>query len=178
MAGLKAVKERQGKRGLKELIRAAEDNGYYGPVDPTDIVAKEKYPMEYYLVLLKSYKDMFGDDSLEHLAKTCTEMKGIVGVFLNWFGKPRTVAKNADEHWKQFHDFGRMKGRVSRDHQIVLIGKGTYVDPLYCDMISYYISGVMDKLSDVNDHGITHTKCRSRGDEVCEWTVEWEPYDN
>ena len=172
-ARLRAIQGKQGTSGLRKCIKLMRKAGYSGPKTIEGIKAKKKYPLTDFLILIYTYRDLYGKRALDELSREAPKKKGIVGMFLKWAGTPKLVIRKAGDYWPQFYTFGELNGSVITDTKGLLIGSGVCADELMCQSLSKYFEGVLENAK-VKKIKCEHTKCELRGDKIGKWVLTWE----
>jgi predicted hydrocarbon binding protein len=172
-ARLKVVLERHGKDGLKKMIKDMKKAGYSAPKEIDSIKAKGKYPLTDFLILLYTYRDIYGRRALDEMSRQAPKKKGIVGAFLKWAGTPKLLIRKAGEYWPQFYTFGELNGSVITDTKGLLIGNGICSDELMCDSLSEYFRGVLENAK-VKNVKCEHSKCELKGEKIGKWVLTWK----
>ena len=172
-ARLTYVMEKHGQDGFDELIKKMNENDYSGPESISGFKTAQKYPMDYMVILVKSYTELFGEKALERMSRESAKKKGIVGFFVRWAANPQILVKKAGEYWPNFYDFGRLEGEVTGEETGVLRGYDLSPAPLFCKSLSWYFAGVFENIR-VKSIDVKHTKCVHRGNDHCEWQLVWK----
>ena len=172
-ARLQYAIEKHGKKGFENLINMMKEHGYAGPESIEEFKASQKYPLNYLVIMLESYGELFGEEDVYRMTREASKRKGIAGFFIKWAGSPELVIKKAPEYWPQFFDYGHMSGEVLDEKSGIIHGFNVSPDPRFCDVLSEYVRGVLDNIR-TKAISIEHNKCVHKGDEHCEWYIKWE----
>ena len=166
------ARKKHGTEGMERLYRRMKELGYNGPADEKEIKVAKWYPMEYNILFLKAYKELFGEKKLSLLAKQTSKNIGIFGMFVKWAANPKLVIKKSSEYWEQFYNFGRLDGRMIDSESAVISGYGISRDPIFCDFLTDYFAGVVEQTG-VKSVVSEHTKCVHKGADHEEWIIRW-----
>jgi len=166
------VKEKHGKDGIARLLAKMKEGGYDGPEDPEKFKIANPYPVEYYLLLLNSYKELYGDKNLDLMSRDMPRRKGVVGWLVKWEDSPEQIIQKADQYWKNFYDFGRLEGSTSEGKRGVVKGFDVSVDPITCRVFTHYFTGILETAG-AKKVEIYHSKCVHKGNDHCEWNIGW-----
>ncbi len=172
-ARLTYVFEKHGQGGLDRLFKKMNEMDYGGPESIGEFKIAQKYPMEYMIILLESYVELFGEEDLARMSREAAKKRGIVGFFVRWAANPNTLVKKASEYWPNFYDFGRLTGEVLDEEKGVLRGYDISPAPIFCQSLSSYYKGIFENIR-IKDIMVIHTKCQHRGDDHCEWKLDWK----
>ncbi len=166
------VENVMGRSGLDEIFKKMIENGYRGPSHKSDIDEDKKYPFDYHLILLKSFKELYGGREFLRMSKHAPFMKGVVDWYVRFFKKPDALIQKVGEYWPRFYDFGDIQGHMLNGNRGSLVGKGICLStPLFCSSLTGYFVGVC-KVINLNAE-CKHTKCELKGDEISEWRLRW-----
>ncbi len=166
------VKEKYGIVGMQKLLREMKKYGYTGPEDDSEIKIMEKYPVDYNIIFLKAFKNLYGEKAFERLALESPKRKGVVGTFVRWAGKPEEIVKNAGKYWNTFYLFGKLEGKMTGEKEAIVKGFDVSPDKIFCDFLTLYFKGIFILIGE-NNVRVEHTKCTHKGDEHEEWHIKW-----
>ncbi len=166
------VREKHGIDGMNKILKYMKENGYKGPMSDSEIKIAKMYPMEYNIMFLKAYKELFGERNFKRMARAAPKKKGFVGMFLKWAGTPEMLIKKAGDYWKKMYNFGELKGEIIGENSGIIKGFGVSLDPIFCDFLTEYFIGVIENTNAKNIE-CTHVKCIYKGDKECEWKITW-----
>lgn len=170
---LEHIEEKHGRDAVKKVIARMKEKGYEGPTKTQDFKMAQSYPIDFVLLLVESYLEIYGEDKLDDMSRDVAKRKGIVGWFFKWAGSPEIVLKKAGSYWPNFYDFGRLEGQANGDGKGVLRGYDVSPAPLFCESLTSYYKGVMEYVQAENAR-VVHTKCVHTGAKHCEWELQWE----
>jgi len=172
-ARFRAVQERQGVDGLLKLVKKMKKQGYSGPTYLEQIKAKGQYPLTDLLILLHTYKKLWGEEALWEMSTKAPQKRGIKGMFIKWAGTPKLLVHKAGGYWDQFYAFGELNGSIITTNKALLIGNDICVDEIMCESLAYYYKGVLE-MAKVKKVKCEHAKCELRGDKIGKWVLTWE----
>lgn len=145
------------------------------------ILATGWHPEEDYLGLMKVLVQIRGESktpgasSFEESAREAatTHFEGPYKALLRKGDPARTIA-NIRPFWELRHDTGEIEVTMEgeRDARLVLRGY-SLVAAEVCDLNQGTFWGMLDHAGAENIE-MKHTKCRARGDELCEWRLTWQ----
>jgi hemerythrin-like metal-binding protein len=167
------VGKKHGQNGMNQLLNNMVAMGYTGPRDLKDIKIAKWYPMEYNILFLKAYLELFGKANFKKMAMDSANKKGVIGVFLKWAGSPDLLIKKSGDYWNKFYNFGRLEGKLIDTHSGIIHGYDVSLDPIFCDYLTDYFTGVA-LITSANAVMVEHIKCVHEGDDHCEWSMTWE----
>ncbi|GEM_PF-268229 len=171
------VKEKYGMNGLQKLLSEMKKMGYNGPLDEKEIKIMKAYPMDYNIIFLKAYKNVFGEKSFKNMSREAAKRKGIVGTFLKWAGSPEMIIGRAGDYWSKFYLFGKLEGEMVGEKKAVVKGYDVSPDPIFCEHLTEYYKGVFENIN-IKDLNVEHVKCIHEGDDHCEWVLTWGDMKN
>ncbi len=166
------VREKNGQNALDRLLNEMVAKGYDGPMSEKEIKIAKMYPMDYNILFLKTYKELYGENNFRKLGKESAKKKGFLGMFLKWAGNPEMVVKKAGDYWKKMYNFGKIDGHILDSNKARIVGEEISPDPVFCEFLTSYFMGVLETTGVKNIISI-HTKCVHRGDDRCEWDLTW-----
>ena len=166
------VQEKHGKDGVNRLLEQMKRNGYRGPMSEKEIKVAKMYPIEYNILFLKTYRDMFGERNFKRMARASPKKRGFVGMFLKWAGTPEMLINKAGDYWKKMYNFGELKGETTGENSAIIKGSDVSVDPIFCDFLTDYFIGVIEN-TNVKNIECSHVKCIYGGDDECKWIITW-----
>lgn len=157
---------------MEELLAHAKKNGYSGPMKRDDFKIAKPYPLEYLLIIMHSYIDLFGEKSFDRMAREAAKMRGIIGFLVKWAGSPDLLLSKAQEYWPKFYDFGRLEGEVLDKNKGLVRGYDVSPEPMFCRSLGNYFIGIFENLR-YESINVNHVRCVHRGYEFCEWEMVW-----
>ncbi len=166
------VREEYGNEGMERLWKHMKEIGYDGPTDEKDIKIAKMYPMDYNILFLKAYRELFGESDFVRLARGAPKKKGFVGLFLKWAGTPEMLIGKAGYYWKKMYNFGELRAEIAGKNSASIKGIDVSPDPVFCNFLTEYFIGVMENTS-VKNIECEHVRCIHKGDDKCEWSLRW-----
>jgi hypothetical protein len=89
-------------------------------------------------------------------------------------GGPGVMIMEADQIWRRYHDTGHLKiYNILPNRASAKIEELEGAGPLLCAVLQGFIGKALI-LCGVKDLTMAHTKCRFRGDSVCEYDGRWK----
>jgi uncharacterized protein (TIGR02265 family) len=146
----------------------------------TRILATGWHPEEDYLALMKVLVQLRQEPKVRGISRfeeaareaATTHFEGPYRSLLRK-GDPARTLGNLRALWQLRHDTGEvvvtMEGE--KDARVELRGY-SLVAPESCDLTQGTFWGMIHH-SGAKDIKVSHTRCRSRGDDLCEWRVSW-----
>lgn len=142
-----------------------------------EVVAVGWYPLDAQLRALFAAPEALGRDAratMRDYGLFCAErhvsrVYRVLFLVLN----PATLLEKTGEYWSRFYDAGTWQ--VSRESDTRARGDLTgFAQPeaLHCEFLASYIAAMFDRVG-AKDARCTHPRCRTRGDTVCSFVVEW-----
>lgn len=144
------------------------------------ILATSWYPEEDYLEMARVIADLIpakykvGGLTGFELCGRATAGKHVEGSYRPLIGSnPARTLRNFPGLWKLRHDTGRIDVELTGETSaLVELHDFTLVDAEACEAIQGSFWGFLTH-SGAADPRFEHTRCRARGDSVCEWRVDW-----
>ena len=169
---LSYLENTKGRRGLDAIFKRMIEKGYKGPSHMGDIGEDKKYPLDYHLLLLESFEELYGKREFENMSRHAPMAKGVINWYVKFFKKPDVLIGKVDEYWSRFYDFGQIQGKVLDPKSGILTGKDVCVStPLFCRSLTGYFVGVCNVI-DLHA-SCKHTRCEMNGDNISEWKLYW-----
>lgn len=167
-----AIKIREGRDGLAEVIREMREEGYRGPIHMGDVNKTKKYLLSDYILCLDTYRGLYGRKELDQMSLKVPMLREVFSWFDMHLKKPGSLIKKSDEYWHEFFDFGEFIGTTIGGKEGEITGKGVCIgDKIFCRSITKYIEGAGKLIgSDVKSR---HIKCKLRGDNISKWKIKW-----
>jgi len=173
VALLKALKKMKGMDAINTLMKDLKRYGYTAPLRIEDYKLKKKYELSDYLLFFDRCAELFGRNTTDEMSREGAKKEGIWGWFVKLAGTPELVMKNAGRYWKEFYDFGEMRGEMVDNHTARLYLRDGCFTEVLCSAHTAYFAGVMESIGKKNVR-VVHEKCTLRGDEMGVWKITWD----
>ncbi len=167
------MKIRRGMKGIVELhSRVSERMGEN--IGITDILPREWYPHKLFRLFVEEGAKTVGKDLgtfAARVGKFAAENLGIMKFFIK-ISKPERMAKIAEDGWKKYHKKGRLEVTDFKEGYAVLRLSDYFYGPYVCEGLRANLQRYLEYTS--KEVEVEETKCRSRGDPYCEFTIRWK----
>lgn len=146
----------------------------------TRILATRWYREEDYLELMKVLVQIRADPKIRGISRyeesareaAMSHFEGPYKALLRSGDPGRTLA-NLSRLWELRHDTGEITVTTAGDKSARIELRGyALVAPEACDLTQGTFWGMLHHVG-AEDIRVSHSRCRSRGDDLCEWQVAW-----
>lgn len=145
------------------------------------ILATSWHPEEDYLDLMRAVVELFpaNDDSPEITSFEAASRASSAAYFEGPYrslvrrGDPARTLRSLGALWRLRHDTGEFEVLLGPSEQATVLLRGyALVARESCELVQGTIWGMLHH-SGGDEIAIQHTRCRARGDDLCEWKLDW-----
>jgi predicted hydrocarbon binding protein len=170
------IKERRGQRGVDQVFSALRKQAPDMYVAPRDFKTKESYLDLLFIKLLEIMDKEIGQGDLSecyNFGIYDSHHLGVAGYFISFLGSPSTIIKKAPKSWKFYHNKGELVITKLEPGIGVLELRDYIKSTTMCKELEGFFTGAAKQTKGKNVK-VNKTKCKSRGDSVCEFTITWD----
>ncbi len=170
------VLRKKGDEGLKKVEEELEKIGY--PIKYSEIKTMDFYPVGYRILSLLAIEKAhnFSLEKIREMGFFATKTSLIVKLFVKYFFSANQVFfKEAPKIWSKHWTFGELTPIEMNEEkkQARLQLSGIDLDPLYCEYMKGYFSGILQMIVKTQQIIVEETKCTFRGDDRHEYSFKW-----
>lgn len=140
-----------------------------------DIYPEKMYPLEQYIALLEVIKGNFEENDSSVISRIGFDRAKTLEFFEYHKKKtdPITIFNLMKQHWSRFYDFGRIEVRNTSNSSVIIYLCDYPANPVYCQQMEGFISGIITAVCFRNDAVIREVKCKGKGDRYCKFMASW-----
>ncbi len=169
---LQYVSDTRGRKGIDNIFKNMIKKGYHGPTHMSDFEADNVYPFEHHILLLKSFRELYGEKEFDRMSRKTPMIKDVMGWYVKFFKKPDVLIESVGDYWDKFFAFGDIEGQMIGKNEGLLRGQGICSEtPLFCRSLTGYFVGVCNAIK--LNASCKHTQCELNGSEISEWRLRW-----
>ncbi len=170
------IKERRGKKGVEQVFSKLKREAPDMYVAPGEFKTKDSYPDLLFIKLLEIMDQEIGKGDLSecyNFGLYDSHHLGVAGYFISFLGNPSIVIKKAPKSWKYYHNKGELLV-TKLESGIGVIELRDYIkSKTICRELEGFFTGAAKQTKGKNVK-VKKTKCTSKGDLVCEFTITWD----
>ncbi len=170
------VKKKMGTDGLQRFFdEVNKDRPRSKMIDSSSINEKEWYPFQLLLDFYDAESEVLVGDPKTKRRKLEHEIAqdlGVLKFFVKWVGSPAMLAEKAHERWRLLHKYGQLDVDNMGDTSGTLVLRDYFIDERFCYSMEGFLEGLIGVTK--KDVKVHQTKCTAKGDDVCEFVLEWK----
>jgi uncharacterized protein (TIGR02265 family) len=178
-ARLDYVRRRGGEEAVAAILGELSDKSEVDQIRVTGPLKSAWYPFRMFVELIEAIDRKFGkgDGSLiEDLGAEVarTDLKTVYKVFYR-IASPNFVVSKATQVWSRYYDSGELTV-LQNDPGKVRIELRSFASPnkTHCQSVTGWMRETLH-MSGAQECQVTHPRCRTRGDAICEYVATWKP---
>lgn len=176
-ARLEYARRKGGDQAVLEILSRLSDQKEAEQLRLIGVLKSAWYPFRLFVELIEEIDRRFGkgDGALVpalagEVAKA--DLKTVYKVFFK-FASPNFIIEKAAQVWRRYYDSGEMVIVHNRPGDVHAEVRG-FETPhrTHCLSVQGWVQQTL-RMSGAADCVVTHTRCRARGEPVCEFTARW-----
>jgi len=170
------IKERRGQKGVDHVFSILKKEMPELYIPSKEFKTKKMYPDMLFIRLLEILDREFGKGDLRecyNFGRYSSYNLGVMGIFVSFLGTPSTVLKKAPKSWRYYRNRGELVVTKLEPGLGVLELRGYLKSKTICTELLGFFNGAAEQTKAKNVK-VRETKCKSKGDPVCEFMITWE----
>ena len=178
-ARLEYVRRRGGEEGVASVLDQLTDKAEVDQIRVTGPLKSAWYPFRMFVELIEAIDRKYGkgDGSIiqdlgAEVART--DLKSVYKIFYR-IASPNFVVSKATQVWDRYYDSGELIV-LQNDPGKVRIELRSFATPhrAHCESVLGWMRETLH-MSGAAGCKVSHPKCRTKGDPICEYVATWKP---
>jgi hypothetical protein len=173
---VKYVKERRGQQGVEHIFSILKKEAPKLYIPPDSFKTRDMYPEVTLQKLLEIVDREYGKGDLKECYKFGlydANNLGVLGFFISFKGDPQYIIQKAPRSWYLYHNTGELRiSQLEPGLGVIEVWDNLKSKALCHEMLGYYTGAA--KQTKGKNIRVEETRCRCKGDPVCEFTFKWD----
>ena len=169
------VKHKRGTLGLIEFFKMInEERGHHDVIRGDNIIPKNWYPYETYLIFLRVVDQIVGNGDLSKCYDIGYQTLQNLG-HLSYLARSPTVldfVQPVGENWHNVYDFGRTSFEEVNDREIIFKYHGFPEDKAKCEYFRGSLAGMLTLCGLEGE--VEEIECNTEGADHCKYRLTWK----